>query len=47
MEWPERLGDALPAARLDVRIDGTGDEPRSITLVAGSDEYRRYLDVAA
>jgi tRNA threonylcarbamoyladenosine biosynthesis protein TsaE len=47
VEWPERLGDALPAARLDVRIDGTGDEPRSITLVAGSDAYRRYLDVAA
>ncbi len=47
VEWPERLGDALPTARLDIRIDGTGDEPRSITLVAGSDTYRRYLDVAA
>jgi tRNA threonylcarbamoyladenosine biosynthesis protein TsaE len=47
VEWPERLGDALPAARLDVRIDGTGDEPRSITLVAGSDDYRRYLETAA
>jgi tRNA threonylcarbamoyladenosine biosynthesis protein TsaE len=47
VEWPERLGDALPPARLDVRIEGTGDDPRSITLVAGSDDYRRYLDVAA
>jgi tRNA threonylcarbamoyladenosine biosynthesis protein TsaE len=47
LEWPERLGDALPAARLDVRIEGIGDEPRSITLVAGSDAYRRYLGVAA
>ena len=47
VEWPERLGDALPTARLDIRIDGTGDEPRSIMLVAGSDDYRRYLDVAA
>jgi tRNA threonylcarbamoyladenosine biosynthesis protein TsaE len=47
VEWPERLGDALPPARLDVRIEGTGEEPRSITLVAGSDVYRRYLDVAA
>ncbi|MBA2300152.1 MAG: tRNA (adenosine(37)-N6)-threonylcarbamoyltransferase complex ATPase subunit type 1 TsaE [Chloroflexi bacterium] len=47
LEWPERLGDALPAARLDVRIDGTGDDPRSITLVAGSDDYRRFLDAAA
>jgi tRNA threonylcarbamoyladenosine biosynthesis protein TsaE len=47
VEWPERLGDALPVARLDVRIDGTGAESRSITLIAGSDDYRRYLDVAA
>jgi tRNA threonylcarbamoyladenosine biosynthesis protein TsaE len=47
VEWPERLGDALPPARLDVRIEGTGDEPRSITLVAGSEDYRRYLEVAA
>ncbi len=47
VEWPERLGDALPAARLDVRIEGDGDDRRSITLVAGSDDYRRYLDVAA
>jgi tRNA threonylcarbamoyladenosine biosynthesis protein TsaE len=47
VEWPERLGDALPSARLDVRIEGTGDDRRSITLVAGSDDYRRYLDAAA
>ena len=47
VEWPERLGDALPAARLDVLIHGTGDDPRSITLVAGSDDYRRYLEAAA
>ena len=46
VEWPERLGDALPADRLDVRIAGSGDEPRSITLVAGSQAFRRYLEVA-
>lgn len=46
VEWPERLGDALPDDRLDVRIDGTGDEPRTITLVAGTDTYRRYLEAA-
>ena len=44
VEWPERLGDALPVARLDVRIDGAGDEPRTITLVAGTEDYRRYLE---
>ena len=45
VEWPERLGDALPVDRLDVRIDGTGDEPRTITLIAWGDRYARYLGV--
>lgn len=47
VEWPERMADALPPARLDVRIDGAGDEPRSITLRATDDTYRRYLDAVA
>lgn len=47
IEWPERLGDALPADRLDIRIEGTGDEPRTITLIAWSGRYRRYLEAAA
>ncbi len=47
VEWPERLGDALPVDRLDVRIDGIGDEPRTITLTAWGDRYRGYLGVAA
>jgi tRNA threonylcarbamoyladenosine biosynthesis protein TsaE len=44
VEWPERLGDALPADRLDIRIDGTGDEARRITLEAQSERYRHYLE---
>jgi tRNA threonylcarbamoyladenosine biosynthesis protein TsaE len=47
IEWPERLGDALPPDRLDIRIDGTGDAPRSIMLEASSERYRRYLEAAA
>jgi tRNA threonylcarbamoyladenosine biosynthesis protein TsaE len=47
VEWPERLGDALPEARLDVRIDGAGDDPRTITLIAGTDRYARYLEAAS
>ena len=47
VEWPERLGDALPVDRLDVRIDGTGDEPRTITLIAWGERYHRYLEAAA
>jgi tRNA threonylcarbamoyladenosine biosynthesis protein TsaE len=46
VEWPERLGEALPADRLDIRIDGSGDELRRITVVAGAPELSRYLVAA-
>jgi tRNA threonylcarbamoyladenosine biosynthesis protein TsaE len=45
IEWPDRLGVALPAERLDIVIDGSGDEPRSITVRANGDGPRRYLEV--
>ncbi len=45
VEWPERFGPALPADRLDVIIDGSGDDPRAITLRANGDRARRYLEV--
>jgi len=44
VEWPERLGSALAVGRLDVRIRGTGDEPRTIRLRAGDDRHARYLE---
>lgn len=44
VEWPERFGDALPAQRLDVILEGTGEEPRRIGLVASDGEYARYLE---
>ena len=47
IEWADRLGSALPTERLEVRIDGTGDEPRTIGLVASSRRLRRYLEAAA
>jgi tRNA threonylcarbamoyladenosine biosynthesis protein TsaE len=47
IEWPDRLGETLPPERLDVRIEGTADEPRAITLVAGTPELARYLEAAA
>jgi tRNA threonylcarbamoyladenosine biosynthesis protein TsaE len=46
IEWPDRLGDALPADRLDVRIDGGGDEPRRLRLSASGPSHARYLDAA-
>jgi tRNA threonylcarbamoyladenosine biosynthesis protein TsaE len=45
IEWPDRLGDALPSARLDVRIDGT-DGPRQIRLEAIGSGYERYIEAA-
>jgi tRNA threonylcarbamoyladenosine biosynthesis protein TsaE len=44
VEWPERMGEILPAARLDVLIDGSGDEPRTIILRAGDPDLARYLE---
>ena len=47
VEWPDRLGPALPVRRLDVVIDGSGDEPRQVTLRATHPDLRRYLDALA
>jgi tRNA threonylcarbamoyladenosine biosynthesis protein TsaE len=44
VEWPDRLGPALPVRRLDVVIAGAGEEPRTITLRAREPGLRRYLD---
>ena len=44
VEWPDRMAAVLPAERLDVQIDGAGDEPRIITVRAGTPDLRRYLD---
>ena len=49
VEWPERMGSALPEERLDVRIEGSGDEPRRITFVAhgaAAAGYVRALDAS-
>jgi tRNA threonylcarbamoyladenosine biosynthesis protein TsaE len=44
IEWPERLGTAIPAERLDVLIGGSGEEPREIELVARGARYAPYLE---
>jgi tRNA threonylcarbamoyladenosine biosynthesis protein TsaE len=44
VEWPDRLADALPLGRLDIVIEGAGDEPRSIAIRAGTPALRRYLE---
>ena len=47
VEWAERLGRALPVSRLDVVIDGAGDEPRRLLLRSADPAYARYLEAAA
>lgn len=47
IEWAERLADALPASRLDIRIDGTGDEPRTVTIRASDPRLKRYVEARA
>jgi tRNA threonylcarbamoyladenosine biosynthesis protein TsaE len=46
IEWPDRLGDALPEDRLDVRIDGGADEPRTLVLEAHGGVRGRYVGAA-
>jgi tRNA threonylcarbamoyladenosine biosynthesis protein TsaE len=43
IEWPDRLGAALPPARIDVRVDGT-DGPRRIAIEALGPGYERYIE---
>ena len=46
VEWAERLAETLPSGRLDVRIDGTGEDPRTIELSTDDPGYARYLETA-
>ena len=43
IEWPDRLGSALPDDRLDVEIEGGDDDHRTLRLVAHGEGHRRYL----
>ncbi len=45
VEWADRFGSALPATNLRVTIEGTGEDPRTIRLVAGVPALARYLEV--
>jgi tRNA threonylcarbamoyladenosine biosynthesis protein TsaE len=47
VEWPERMAAVLPTGRLDVRIDGTGDDVRDIELASADERYRRLVEAVA
>jgi tRNA threonylcarbamoyladenosine biosynthesis protein TsaE len=44
VEWPDRMGDALPAVRLDIRIEGSGEDVRTIDVEATDPSLERYLE---
>lgn len=46
VEWPERMGEVLPGRRLDVRIEGTGDDERTIELSTSDRALARLLEAA-
>jgi tRNA threonylcarbamoyladenosine biosynthesis protein TsaE len=46
IEWPDRLGSALPEDRLDVRIEGGADDPRTLRLEAHGALGERYREAA-
>jgi tRNA threonylcarbamoyladenosine biosynthesis protein TsaE len=47
IEWADRFAEALPALRLDVTIEGVGDQSREIRLQARGDGYARYLEAVS
>jgi tRNA threonylcarbamoyladenosine biosynthesis protein TsaE len=44
VEWPDRMGDVLPAGRVDVVIDGSGDEPREIEVRTTDSRLGRLVE---
>ena len=43
MEWADRVPDALPGARLDIKIAGSGAETRSVRLLPLGAAYERLV----
>lgn len=46
IEWADRLGAALPAGRLEIAIDGAGDDPRRVDMRATDARHARLLAAA-
>jgi tRNA threonylcarbamoyladenosine biosynthesis protein TsaE len=43
LEWAERVPDALPAERLEIRQTGSGNEPRTIELTPFGARYESVV----
>ena len=44
MEWAELVESALPAQRLELTIEGSGDQARSVRALARGRAYERLLE---
>jgi tRNA threonylcarbamoyladenosine biosynthesis protein TsaE len=44
IEWPDRAGDALPADRLDVRLEHIADTKRAVSLSATGPRSHELLE---
>ena len=47
VEWAERIEPALPEGRLEIRLDGSGDDPRSLACRATDARHARLLEALA
>ena len=45
MEWCENVPEALPVSRLDIRLTGSGSEPRVVVFCARGPAYEALLEV--
>lgn len=43
MEWCENVPDAIPTERLEIRISGSGGEPRLVRITAYGIKYEKLL----
>ncbi|NLI55236.1 MAG: tRNA (adenosine(37)-N6)-threonylcarbamoyltransferase complex ATPase subunit type 1 TsaE [Clostridiales bacterium] len=44
LEWAERVPEALPKERLELRLFGSGDEPRTVEIVPFGTAYESVVD---
>jgi tRNA threonylcarbamoyladenosine biosynthesis protein TsaE len=44
LEWAERVPEALPKERLELRLIGSGDDPREIHAISYGTQYESVVD---
>lgn len=44
IEWPEKAEDLLPGERLEIKIEGSGEDSRSITFRPLDGRWKEFLD---